>query len=109
MAELWGSRAGTGGIDEFDNELRRHYAIAWSQESTGVTGLKLDIAGRKMKICLQPGARGSVSRMRKRCAMADHMTKRIRRHLDTMQFETSIRAQVRRSRCARAPAFGYRW
>ena len=54
--------------------------------------LEIDLRhqGKEPVICAQCGAR---------CGIADHAPERSWRHLDTMQFETRLRARVPRSKC----------
>src|ERR1035438_4336126 len=90
-------------MNELNNELHRHYAMLLGVKSPwGVSGVKLDMAGKRVEIGLGWGAGREVPcpECGKRCALADHAPERTWRHLDTMQFETIIRARVPRSRCS---------
>jgi len=89
-------------MEELNNELHRHYALLLGVKSPwGVSGVKLDMAGRRVEIELEWAMGHGVpcAECGKRCTMADHAPERTWRHLDTMQFETLIRARVPRSRC----------
>lgn len=93
---------GKSGMSELDNELHRHYGLLLGIKSPwAVSGVKLDMAGRRVEIGLEYGQGHEVScpECGKRCTIADHAPERTWRHLDTMQFETLIRAKVPRSRC----------
>jgi transposase len=89
-------------MKEIQNELHRHYALLLGVESPWTVGeVKLDLALKKVEIALQ-WARGQqvpCPQCSKPCAMADHAPERTWRHLDTMQFETLIRARVPRCDC----------
>jgi transposase len=89
-------------MKELENELYRHYALLLGVRSPWeVSGVKLDMGGRRVEICLGlvRGHEVACPECGKGCAMADHAPERTWRHLDTMQFETLIRARVPRSRC----------
>ena len=93
---------GKSGMSELDNELHRHYGLLLGIKSPWtVSGVNLDMAGRRVEIGLEYGLGHEVScpECGKRCTIADHAPERTWRHLDTMQFETLIRARVPRSRC----------
>lgn len=87
---------------EIENELHRHYALLLGLESPWtVGGVKLDLGAKKVEIALEwaRGAKAVCPGCRRACAIADHAAERTWRHLDTMQFETLIRASVPRSDC----------
>ena len=89
-------------MEELNNELHRHYALLLGVKSPwGVCGVNLDMTGKRVEIRLAWGMGHGVScpECGKGCTMADHAPERTWRHLDTMQFETLIRARVPRSRC----------
>jgi transposase len=91
-----------GGMKELHNELHRHYGLLLGVKSPWeVNGVKLDMAGKRVEIGLEYGQGHGVScpECGKECTIADHAPERTWRHLDTMQFETLIRARVPRSRC----------
>jgi transposase len=89
-------------MKEIENELHRHYALLLGVESPwSVCGVNLDLTVKKVEIALQ-WARGQqvpCPDCGKPCSIADHAPERTWRHLDTMQFETLIRARVPRSQC----------
>ena len=89
-------------MKEMENELHRHYALLLGIKSPwGVSGVKLDMGGRRVEIGLEWGKGHEVPcpECGKLCAIADHAPERTWRHLDTMRFETLIRARVPRSSC----------
>lgn len=89
-------------MKELDNELHRHYGLLLGIKSPwAVSGVKLDMTGKRVEIGMEYGQGHEVScpECGKRCTIADHAPERTWRHLDTMQFETLIRARVPRSRC----------
>lgn len=89
-------------MKELNNELHRHYALLLGVKSPWeVNGVKLDMAGRRVEIGLEwaMGSGVTCPECGKQCTIADHAPERTWRHLDTMQFETLIRARVPRSRC----------
>jgi len=91
-----------GCMKELHNELHRHCALLLGVKSPWeVTGVELDMAARRVEIGLGWGRGHEVTcpECGKRCVMADHAPERTWRHLDTMQFETRIRARTPRSRC----------
>ena len=84
------------------NELHRHYALLLGVKSPWeVSEVQLDMAGKRVEIGLEWGQGAEVfcPECGRQCALADHAPERIWRHLDTMQFETLIRARTPRSRC----------
>ena len=89
-------------MKELNNELHRHYAMLVGVKSPwGVEGVKLDLAGKRVEIGLEwgQGCKVPCPECGKLCTIADHAPERTWRHLDTMQFETLLRARVPRSRC----------
>ena len=87
---------------ELNKELHRHYALLLGVKSPWeVNGVNLDMAGKRVEIRLEwaKGHGVSCPECGKECTIADHAPERTWRHLDTMQFETLIRARVPRSRC----------
>jgi transposase len=89
-------------MDELHNELYRHYGLLLGVKSPWeVRGVKLDMAGRRVEIGLEWAMGNTVAcpECGQQCTVADHAPERTWRHLDTMRFETLIRARVPRSRC----------
>lgn len=90
------------GMKELHNELHRHYALLLGVKSPwAVNEVNLDMAGKRVEIGLEWGQGQEVlcPECGQRCGLADHAPERTWRHLDTMQFETLIRARTPRSRC----------
>ena len=104
--ESWrGLRAcGTlGGMNELGNELQRHYGLLLGIQSPWqVKNVKLELADKRVEIELAwtAGAKGSCPVCGKVCTVYDFAPERTWRHLDTMQFQTVIRARVPRMECA---------
>src|ERR1039457_4124092 len=89
-------------MKELENELHRHYALLLGIKSPWrVSGVKLDTVGRRVEIGLEwaQGHEVPCPECGKLCTIADHAPERTWRHLDTMRFETLIRARVPRSSC----------
>jgi transposase len=89
-------------MSELQNELHRHYGLLLGIKSPWeVNGVNLDMAGRRVEIRLEWAKGNTVAcpECGKQCTVADHVPERTWRHLDTMRFETLIRARVPRSRC----------
>lgn len=89
-------------MDALHSELNRHYGLLLGVESPWeVTGVKLDVAGKRVEVGVAwtRGERVKCPECGKECTVADHAPERTWRHLDTMQFETLIRARVPRSDC----------
>ena len=90
------------GMKELNNELHRHYGLLLGvKRPWEVDGVNLDMEGRRVEIRLEWAMGHGVPcpECGRECTMADHAPERTWRHLDTMQFETLIRARVPRSRC----------
>jgi transposase len=85
-----------------DNELQKHYgllmgiALPWQ-----VADVKLELAEKRVKICLvwQEGQKAPCPVCGRECALYDLAPERTWRHLDTMQFETILRARTPRVEC----------
>jgi transposase len=89
-----------------DNELQKHYALLLGVGSPWeVKAVELKLADKQVDIELgwQWGAAAKCSECGRECSIHDSAPERTWRHLDTMQFETLIRARVPRSDC---PAHG---
>lgn len=78
------ARRKKGGLGAARNELNQYYGLLLGVESPWEVrgGVKCQECGKE-------------------CTVADHAPERTWRHLDTMQFETLIRARVPRSDCRR--------
>ena len=90
------------GMNLTDNELQKHYglllgiALPWQ-----VAEVKLELAEKRVKICLvwQEGQKAPCPVCGRECALYDLAPERTWRHLDTMQFETILRARTPRVEC----------
>ena len=85
-----------------DNELQKHYALLFGIGSPWeVKAVELKLEERKVEIELgwQWGSAAKCPACEKECSIHDSAPERTWRHLDTMQFETLIRARVPRSNC----------
>jgi transposase len=81
--------------------LKEHYRLLLGLDSKWeVLNVELDLKASRVEIELQHGGgRVECPECGGTCSIADHAPARQWRHLDTMQFETILRAKVPRSRC----------
>lgn len=81
--------------------LNSHYAMLLGLDTDWkVANVKLDLEGKGVQIALKfVGAKVQCPQCDKTCSIADHAPERNWRHLDTMQFETILRARVARAQC----------
>jgi transposase len=89
-------------ISEMDAALVRHYGILLGlEEPWGVAKVDLSVEAKRVVLRLEHdgGARFGCPECGKDCAVHDHAPLRRWRHLDTMQFETIIEAEVPRVGC----------
>lgn len=92
----------TEGMSALDNELQRHYGRLLGMPSPWpVKDVKLELADKRVEIELvwTAGAKGRCPVCGKVCSVYDFAPERTWRHLDTMQFQTVIRARVPRLEC----------
>ena len=85
-----------------ETELQRHYAMLLGVKSPWeVKDVQLKLDDQKVEIELgwQWGSDAACPECGRKCSMHDCAPERTWRHLDTMQFETIIRARVPRSDC----------
>ena len=85
-----------------DSELQKHYALLLGVHSPWqVQDVQLKLDDKKVEIELgwQWGADAICPECGRKCSIHDCAAERTWRHLDTMQFETIIRARVPRSDC----------
>ncbi|MGH6819463.1 MAG: helix-turn-helix domain-containing protein [Methylocella sp.] len=85
-----------------DNELQKHYALLLGISSPWeVKTVELKLAEKKVEIELgwQWGSAAKCPECGRECSIHDCAPERTWRHLDTMQFETMIRARTPRSEC----------
>ena len=84
-------------------DLKGHYGQLLGLESPWeVASVDLKMEEQRVEIALvhSRGERVSCPECAERCAVHDHSPERSWRHLDTMQFETRLKARVPRSDCA---------
>jgi transposase len=97
-----GARLGRLEGMSIDNELQKHYALLLGIGSPWeVKAVALKLAEKQVDIELgwQWGAAAKCPECGRECSIHDSAPERTWRHLDTMQFETLIRARVPRSDC----------
>lgn len=85
-----------------NNELQKHYALLLGIGSPWVVkGVELKLAEKKVEIELgwQWGSAAKCPECGRGCSIHDSAPERMWRHLDTMQFETLIRARTPRAAC----------
>lgn len=82
--------------------LQAHYALLLGlNDEWGVEDVELDMNAKRVSLQLRHAGKGPVEcpECQQRCSKADHAPERTWRHLDTMQFETLLRARVPRANC----------
>jgi transposase len=85
-----------------DHELQKHYRLLLGIDLPWqVAEVKLELAEKRVKICLvwQEGQKAPCPVCGRECALYDLAPERTWRHLDTMQFETILRARTPRVEC----------
>ena len=84
------------------NQLHRHYSLLLGLETPWkVTNIDLQLEASKVVIHVEHnGAKESCVECAISCKIKDHAAARQWRHLDTMNFETVIKAQTPRTNCA---------
>ena len=85
-----------------DTELQKHYALLLGMGSPWeVKTVELKLTEKKVEIQLawQWGASARCPECGEECSMHDSAPERTWRHLDTMQFETLLRARTPRANC----------
>lgn len=91
-----------GRMSALDNELQRHYGLLLGIRSPWqVKDVKLELEQKRVEIELvwTAGAKGACPVCGKACTVYDFAPERTWRHLDTMQFQTVIRARTPRLEC----------
>lgn len=89
-------------MSDVANELQRHYGLLLGIQSPWqVKAVKLELEQKRVEIELvwTAGAQGSCPVCGNACTVYDFAPERTWRHLDTMQFQTVIRARVPRLAC----------
>ncbi len=90
------------GMNITDNELQKHYRLLLGIDRPWqVAEVKLELAEKRVKICLvwQEGQKAPCPVCGRECTLYDLAPERTWRHLDTMQFETILRARTPRVEC----------
>jgi transposase len=85
-----------------DHELQKHYRLLLGiQLPWQVAEVKLELADKQVKICLvwEAGQKAQCPVCGRDCSLYDLAPERTWRHLDTMQFQTLLRARVPRVAC----------
>lgn len=83
--------------------LNEHYSLLLGVQSPWtVFAVRLEVEGKRVEIDLThaKGVLVECPECHAQCAVHDEAPERIWRHLDTMQFETRLRARVPRCKCA---------
>jgi transposase len=91
-----------GAMHPIENELQTHYRLLLGVQSPWqVKHVDLDLHVKRVQIDLAwtPGAKAPCPTCGKECTLYDAAPERTWRHLDTMQFETILRARVPRVQC----------
>ena len=89
-------------MNNTENELQKHYRLLLGIESPwGVKDVKLELSEKRVEIELAwtAGQQADCPVCGRACTQYDLAPERTWRHLDTMQFETIIRARVPRLEC----------
>ena len=83
------------------NSLKAHYRLLLGlDKSWQVTDVSLDVAAKRVTLSLEHlGGRVVCPECSAACSLKDHAEERQWRHLDTMQFETILKARVPRCQC----------
>lgn len=94
----------TGSLEgmSIDNELQKHYALLLgigSPWEVKTVALKLEEKQVAIELGWQWGSSATCPECGRECSIHDSAPERTWRHLDTMQFETLIRARVPRADC----------
>lgn len=99
-----GAEGGVRGGMPNDQSLRAHYHLLLGLDKDWeVEEVKLSMEARAVHIRLRHMGASAVTcpGCQSRCSIFDHAPERKWRHLDTMQFETELRARVPRCQCER--------
>ena len=83
------------------SELTKHYSLLLGLDAAWeVSEVSLSLEGKRVDILVtHKGGRVTCPECEGECSIADHAPERTWRHLDTMQFETRLRARVPRANC----------
>ncbi len=82
--------------------LKSHYRLLLGLDKTwDVTSVDLNVVSKSVTIALEYRGRGGVCpECKAECGLKDHAPERTWRHLDTMQFETILKARIPRVNCS---------
>jgi len=85
------------------NQLHEHYRLLLGLDSNWIVGdVELSLEGKRVEIRLEfTGSEVKCPECGEACGRHDLAPERTWRHLDTMQFETVLRARVPRCACSR--------
>lgn len=83
------------------SELTKHYSLLLGLDASWkVSEVSLSLEGKRVEILVaHVGGKVTCPECGEGCSIADHAPERTWRHLDTMQFETRLRARVPRANC----------
>ena len=85
------------------DSLKSHYRLLLGLDKTWeVTSVELNMAAKSVTIALEyRGRGGACPECKADCGLKDHAPERTWRHLDTMQFETILKARIPRVNCSK--------
>jgi transposase len=86
------------------SQLHQHYALLLGlNDAWNVATVNLSLEAKRVEIALEHRASSPLAcpECGESCPLADHAPERTWRHLDTMQFETLLRARLPRVKCAK--------
>ncbi len=85
------------------DSLKSHYRLLLGLDKTwDVTSVELNVAAKSVTIALEyRGRGGACPECKADCGLKDHAPERTWRHLDTMQFETILKARIPRVNCSK--------
>ena len=83
------------------SELAKHYSLLLGLDAAWeVSEVSLSLEGKCVAILVtHTGGQVACPECGEGCSISDHAPERTWRHLDTMQFETRLRARVPRANC----------
>jgi transposase len=83
--------------------LKSHYRLLLGLDKTwDVTSVELNVEAKSVTISLEYRGRGGICPdCKSECGLKDHAPERTWRHLDTMQFETVLKARIPRVNCSK--------
>lgn len=83
--------------------LKSHYRLLLGLDKFwDVTSVDLNVGSKSVTLALEYRGRGGVCpECKAECGLKDHAPERTWRHLDTMQFETILKARIPRVNCSK--------